>query len=96
MKREVYSKSGKKKCIVFGISMDDFSRPMSTEYRLSVLDDKQKIKTPQLQRLSTTKEYFFNMGQETYIVTPKDLTLLLMARLDSDFNFKDKMRQGWH
>ena len=91
LKREVYSKSGKKKCIMFSIMMDDFSRPMSTIYRIGVIDDKAQVRTPMLQRLSSTKEYYFHMGQETYIVPQKELAILLMSRLDGDFNFKEKM-----
>lgn len=92
IKRELYSKSGKHKCILFSIMMDDFSRPMSTIYRIGVIDDKEKVHTPQLQRLSSAKEYFFYMGQETYIVPRKDLAILLMARLDGDFNIKEQYR----
>lgn len=97
IKIELTSKSGKKKCTVFNISIDDFSRPMSTEYRLSIIDNKGQVKLSTLQRLSTTNEYFFRVGQETYTILPVDLAWLLMARLNNDFNFKEKMKSGaWH
>lgn len=94
MKVEITSQSGKKKCTVFNIIMDDFNRPMSAEYRLSVIDDKGQVKLPALQRLSATREYFFRVGQETYTISPADLARLLLARLNNDFNFKEKMRSG--
>lgn len=88
----IHSTDGKNKCDIVGLSIRYRDRAPATEYVITAIDDKEKVRYSLLQRLSSSKGYFFYIGRFTYTLTKPQLLALLWARMEGDFNIQDRYR----